>query len=821
MAKLSHPNVVAVYDAEERPETGETGLALVMEYVPGGTLRAWLDAETRSWRSIVDVFIAAGRGLVAAHREGLLHRDFKPTNVLVSHDAAVKVTDFGLAKATGDPNFGSSRGTSEDGTTDSSITRAGMVMGTPRYMAPEQHHGEPLSPQADQYAFCVALREALTGEPPFAGPDLSERKQAGPPPWPRSDVPATVTDAVQRGLAADPDQRWASLEQLLEQLDRARHPRHRGRLALAGTIGLLGVGAVVSPAWVDDGSRRCTGAREQLAAVWDAERKSTVRQAFERTGLGYVAGVWSRTESRLDAYADAWVEMHTESCEATTLRGEQSSETMDLRMACLHRAKLELDAVVDVLATADADVVGKAHETLEGLPVLAKCADIEQLRSGVDPPPADEAEMVDRVRSKLSTSRALTFAGKHEEAVEVSDATLRDVQSLRYQPIRAEVLVERGRLLSNVGRLDEAETVLREALTQAARLQQRDEMQRASQILLRTVGALQQKPVQALRYRELAEALAGPEDRSDLAEALAATLTVAGRFDEAEAQLRTALELDEATWGPDHPRLATLHTNLGIALMGLQRFDEAEAEFRQTLALRQRILGQDHPETIDAELNLGSMLVERGDAEAAEEALRNALHRLEAAYGPEHPAVADALNNLANALNVQGKFAQAEPLLLRSVRLGQSSATRNDAALASYRTNLAWAYEAQDKYAEAIEQYEAALATRRKDLGASHVKVVRLERDLADVLLRAGKSDEALAVMERAWPSIEHNDQLPLAAAADIAFVFARIEAAVHGPSSPAALDWADRAIGTYAEAGETYETERMSVKAFRDGLRP
>ncbi len=208
MARLSHPNVVAVYDVEDTPR----GVVLVMELVDGVTLQRWLRTE-RAWREVLASFVDAGRGLAAAHAQGLLHRDFKPANVLVASDGRVKVTDFGLAKSAPDGPASIQRASASFPSVDPSLlessevsiadelTHAGTVIGTPKYMAPEQHCGEPLDAAVDQYAFCVVLWEALAGVWPFAPPgsepepererddpyrDVVRRKLAGPGAWPTS-----------------------------------------------------------------------------------------------------------------------------------------------------------------------------------------------------------------------------------------------------------------------------------------------------------------------------------------------------------------------------------------------------------------------------------------------------------------------------------------------------------------------------------------------------------------------------------------------------------------------------------------------------------
>ncbi|HSN28417.1 MAG TPA: serine/threonine-protein kinase, partial [Kofleriaceae bacterium] len=160
-AKLSHENVIVVHEVG----THDGSVFVAMEYVAGGTLR---DVDrTHGWREVLDAYRRAGRGLAAAHAAGLVHRDFKPDNVLVGEDGRVRVTDFGLVSVGGTDTV--SPGPLDGGALATTLTRSGTIMGTPRYMAPEQHHGEPVDARADQFAFCVALYEALYHRLPFEG----------------------------------------------------------------------------------------------------------------------------------------------------------------------------------------------------------------------------------------------------------------------------------------------------------------------------------------------------------------------------------------------------------------------------------------------------------------------------------------------------------------------------------------------------------------------------------------------------------------------------------------------------------------------------
>jgi serine/threonine protein kinase len=228
LARLSHPHVVAVHDAG----TWGDQVFLAMEHVEGETLGAWLRRGGRTAREILDVFVAAGEGLAAAHAAGLVHRDFKPENVLVSHDGRVKVADFGLAR--GEEERGSRELCEEAivpcahaivrceqdtaGGSGAAITRPGALVGTPAYMAPEQLAGGPADARSDQFAFCVALHEALFGERPFPPGAAAPGEDAAKAPVRSGGVPRRVRLAIERGLRARPDERWEGMRPLLSAL---------------------------------------------------------------------------------------------------------------------------------------------------------------------------------------------------------------------------------------------------------------------------------------------------------------------------------------------------------------------------------------------------------------------------------------------------------------------------------------------------------------------------------------------------------------------------------------------------------------------------
>ncbi len=277
MARLSHPNVITVHDVG----TADEHLFIAMERVDGGTLGDWFSSARRSWREVVAVFAGAGRGLVAAHRAGLVHRDFKPDNVLMGRDGVPRVSDFGLALPVGE-------GGEADGERGEHAETTGeeLVVGTLAYMSPEQLRGQAVTARSDQFSFCVALHEALYGEMPFGAPSgeapaskFLEAMLTGnlvAPPAHRK-VPARLHQVVARGLAVEPADRWPSMDDLLQQLERCAHrvPR-RPWVAVAGVAVATALVAGAAGAWL--WSRSPSTERSAMAAGAEPAPEPTQRR---------------------------------------------------------------------------------------------------------------------------------------------------------------------------------------------------------------------------------------------------------------------------------------------------------------------------------------------------------------------------------------------------------------------------------------------------------------------------------------------------------------------------------------------------------------
>ncbi len=251
IAKISHPNVVGIFDVGVH----QGHVFMAMEHLAGGTLRDWLAAKKRPWRDVVKVFIEIGRGLAGAHAEGLVHRDFKPDNVLIDKNAVPKVVDFGLVRLsqttadltgscgvdTADSDEAQVAPSLRAAADTAALTRTGALTGTPAYMAPEQFRGEEVDARTDQFAFCVALYEALFGTRPFAGDNvialansvITGRIQPTPK---NSPVPNWVRSCLLRGLKANPAERYPDFEQVLAVLSNDPAKRTRKWVIVATAL---------------------------------------------------------------------------------------------------------------------------------------------------------------------------------------------------------------------------------------------------------------------------------------------------------------------------------------------------------------------------------------------------------------------------------------------------------------------------------------------------------------------------------------------------------------------------------------------------------
>jgi tetratricopeptide (TPR) repeat protein/predicted Ser/Thr protein kinase len=775
LAKLNHPNVVTVYDVGEY----EGQVFVAMEFVRGTTLRAWLDAQPRSWSDVVRVFAAAGRGLAAAHEVGLVHRDFKPDNVMIDDAERVRVMDFGLARAFDESTLDGAEPKSDvdaarmqlDAELDSSssrvtplhepLTRTGTLLGTPAYMAPEQWLRLEVSPHCDQFSFCVALYEALYGRRPFAGDTLEARGRAvvrgelSPPPR-ASAVPSHVRAVVLRGLARNPIARHTSMQSLLDALvdDPRVRLRRRGVVSLIAALSLAAGWGVWSASRREATIEPCGGAQARLDQVWSPARREALHEAIAATKLPYASDTATRVEQRLDGYATQWASVHRDACMAHQ-RGEQSGELLDLRMRCLDERLQHVEATLTILSDANAEVVGNAVEAVAGLPSLARCSDERALRAELPPP--DDVELAQRVASldeQLIAAETLRRTGEFERGLALARTILDAARELDYEPLHVRAWLVAGKLADAQASYGEAETLLERAYASALALGLRSEAAEAAAMLVQVVGERQAKHEVARGWAKsaepLARAAATPEASARYLYTLGNLAKAEGKYAEARADLAQALAIREDTLGPDHPDVATALHSLGTIEDYEGNYPTAQAYFERALAIRERALGPDHPEVASALGSLGNVAYAQGEQARARAYYERALAIREAALGPEHPSVANSLNNLGVVADVQGRHADAQRYFERSLAIRERTLGPEHPTVAASLINLGSVARIQGRHAAARADLERALAIREKALGPAHPNVAIALTALGLVATDEGRLADARAAHERA-----------------------------------------------------------------------
>jgi tetratricopeptide (TPR) repeat protein len=747
MAKVAHPNVVAVHDVG----TFGDHVFVAMDFVDGSTLRDWLAERPRTTREILAVFVQAARGLMAAHAAGLVHRDFKPSNVMLARDGAVRVMDFGLARAQGDAEPEGAPGALPDhlANLQVTLTATGQLIGTPRYMAPEQFKAGPTDARTDQFGFCVALYEALYGAPPFgegALQTLAAAVLAGhvQPVPPKGNVPAWLRRVLLRGLSVAPADRWPSMRELVAAL--ARDPsRGRRRWTQAASAGLLAAIPLVfvarergqSAALCQGGTARLAGAWERLGPRGEVPpRRAAIERAFLSSGATAAKDVWTRVAGLLDRYAAGWLAMYKDTCAATHVHRVQPASVLDLRMACLDDRRTALAALTDVFAHADREGVGKGVDAVNALPDLARCADVEALRTPVEPP-RDEATRlrVADFRRRLANAKALNDTGKHVEALAIARAVISDARALGYRPALTQALGDLAGSFLGIVETPDVVPLIDDALwstlgagrddlaasAAVGRLSASyffatdlDECRfwvKLSRALLERVGALRQRLGSWLLHAE-----AGLELR-------------ANNSTRALALVREATAIKERVLPAGHPDVAIGWNFEADILHSLGRSEEALPINKRAYDVFVAAYG---PASVEASYTLnnrGECLMDVKRPAEALVAFEEALSHLEAHVGSEHPNLSHPLTGVGHALVALGRPREAVSPLERALRLRDPAHT--DQSLVA-ETELALAKALTD--ASMDDARARALATKARDAylrGSSKAGVAAVDAWLA------------------------------------------------------------------------------------------
>ncbi|MEM7155206.1 MAG: serine/threonine-protein kinase [Myxococcota bacterium] len=772
MAQLAHANVVSVHEVGRH----EGDVFIVMQYVAGPSLRRWNEGADRTLEQRVDALRGAARGLAAAHEAGIVHRDFKPDNVLIDDHGRSFVTDFGLAH---------SLETVADRDSDTNTT----LGGTPAYMAPEQMTGASASAASDQFAFGVAAWEVLTGRRPARGskhePVLDDDGGAGLPAWLRR--------VLVRSMATEPAQRWPSMEAVVTALER------RGGRTRTLVIGVVTIAAIgTAAAMVSTGPEPCADADASIAAHWNDARRQQLRDAFVQTKLGYASGAAEHVNAKLDAYRERWSDAARHSCHIGR-EGRWSDTMVDRAGLCLENAASQLRASVDRLTEADGKLVRRATALVDGLPPVDRCLDPEVLMAEVAVPGDDIAAQVRAEKDRIADAQAAFWAGHEQQAAQLTDDVVEAARALDWEPLLADAMFLRAHIYDQVRDVDRARDLYLDAYFLAGRLGydrvaaqtaaelvsmfEPEQLERAHEWARHARMAIDRSPglerystrvsqysawaameadelVQAAEVAERAhgeavESFGTDSEQAGHAIAIAGIVAMQrGDHDEALDRLRQALSLVEKHKPPGHPTVARLLNNMGIVARKAKALDEAAAYFDRSLQAKIDLYGEQHPSVATAYNGLGLLEADRGRFEEAREYLESSLAIREVLLPAEHPDIWNTRDNLAFVALYAGKFERAVELSRRTLE-GRQAFGHAPKRLTITRMLLGRGLVGAKHPERAIEVIDAALKTLATHPDPGLELDARVSR--AAALLGMGRAAEARGVLEAA-ADIEGSD---------------------------------------------------------------
>ena len=655
MAQLHHPAIVAIHDVGT---TGEHAY-IAMELVRGVTLRDWLKDDTRSWRTVLATFVRAGEGVAVAHRAGVVHRDFKPANVMVAEDGRAVVLDFGLARA---PTSGAEEAEPDAADPNSwasiDVTRTAGVVGTPAYMAPEQIAGAAFDGRADQFAFCVAAYEALFGVAPFSRDSLASMvgaMAAGNIAAPVSTqrVPSRIRRALGRGLAYDPGSRWPDMDALLAELR-----RDRGRTSLAVGGGAVAIAAVVSwtatrPEPVDP----CAPKDAEVAQVWTAERRAQVERVAAKTEVD------GSTVAELDAYVGRLRGAVAQSCAASS--DPASDATAQGRVGvCLDAARSELDGLLEVLTNEGAAATDALTGALWLLPDPSACIELADAEHGGGVVAAQAVRQLAEAESWLA-------AGNVARADELLAPLLADAEGAG-PAWRSRVLRISGKLEIDRGNLDVGVATLTRAAALA--IEGGDDLSfvRCAVDLAQHIGLRGGDFARGEHWIDLAMATArrlggGPGLQARLLEARGSLRQIARDFDGSVLSLTAALAITMAMLGPEHRRTGEVLADLATTHLMDARHESALPLMMEARRILEATLGPHNVEVMRVRTNTLTILTNLGRYADAERDARELVSLLDAPDSTNPAALATALTGLAEVAHgiaiAAGDLARARAIL--------------------------------------------------------------------------------------------------------------------------------------------------------------
>jgi tetratricopeptide (TPR) repeat protein len=856
MAKVSHPGVVTVYDVGRH----EGHVFIAMELVAGTTLSRWLSEKPRGWREIVDVFHRAGQGLAAAHEAGLVHRDMKPENVLVTVEGervkSVAVSDFGIARAARDASGSrdGGAGAARDASADDLVrTATGALIGTPAYMAPEQLAGGVVDARADIFAFGVSLWEALYGARPYAGKTIAELAIAierGAPVPPASTAPKWIANAVRSAIDPDPAKRPPSMTELLAAIDPARADRTRKTAVYAG-IGIVVVGSVAFavvprlrshevplPAMCSDPG---------MAATWTDASRAQIRTTLDALPGELPKSVAERAVQTADAYATRWTDALGAACKSTDVAKREAS------VACLGARRSAFAKTLGVVPSMKRTDLVDLDMILGKLPSVTLCQ--TDAAAIVMREVAPEARVrAAALEARLAEAGALIAAGSLDQAREELASIDAEVTALGSRVLAAEYAFARASV-SIEHDVDGGLALYREAALTAGKAgrddlaahawlevaheyaQTKNDAGRAQDALEQADAAitrggedtalrahydleLAQLRVFETKFDEAEKLLAAaririakfaPQLMPDVEETHVSLLTEAGKLDEAIAAANALILERTSKHGEVHASVITIRNILANALLVSGKLDEALVQAQLAADLAKRGYGEDSDSYGLGLRNVSVLLENTGKFDEARTTIQKARQILSASRGPRSFMVGDTYQSEAILLAVSGKPEESLPLFDQAIAIYKDSVGERHVRTAEAMLSYAGTLSELNRGKEAVDKSRDAVALFRDVYGEENPRYAYARAMYGEALIRAKDKKAARIELEAAVAIYSRTEFIPTAKAAA---KFNLAQAIVDDSAqTQRAMTLANEAIAVFAEAGPAYEPVTAKMK--------
>jgi serine/threonine protein kinase len=829
LARLDHPGVVRIWAADVH----RGAVYIAMELVEGQNLREWMKTP-RSWGEVLAVMIGAGRGLAAAHAAGVIHRDFKPENVLVGWDAQARVLDFGIARVSAQHPDHLSHTSDGSGTRDGEascgseslsgsfaggdvidagheqLTEAGSLIGTLLYMAPEQHARERADERSDQFGFCTTLFEALYGRHPFPArtiEQLAMRVTEGQISFPddRSKVPRWLEKVIVKGLSPEREDRFANMEALIDALE--RYPSRRRRRNSVLTVAAVAVAAVTLGVMVprSEAADPCVDSGHEIDEVLGEDARERISARFAALEKPWAVEMGERVDDTLDGWSGRWVEARTQVCQAR--HAHRDATPLDQqREACLAAQLAQVDALGEVLTEIPSRTLTNAEYMLAALPDPTMCV-------GEDPPVGrPQLDGQEQLVEELTELVWLSLAeGGDSQTRTRAERLVEQVRALPSEPqaqaLLADALIVLAHTQITDGDLTLAEAHLREAARTAERIEADGIRARAVVDLGWTLANSPGRADDAVVVLEDAAALLERTgspwfERVRQQQAFGEALLASGQHHRARAVFEAMLlEIGES--GDRHETHVT-------TLMGLSRVAAAERKHaraleyaEQALAAIERRTGDKSPLLAAPLTNIGQAQAGLGNYEAARTALERSITlRREQLQGEStagnRSRLAEVLIDLANLDSMTGNAEAAADGYREALALVPEHDYSNR-ALALF--NLGVDHQIAGRSEQALVSYEQALRLAERIHPMNSKQVVGARLGVGSMLVSLGRPAEARAPLERCladWPEsmVDTPDE------GELRFGLARTLEALEG--------WSPRVESLVADAGGIYLRQKL-----------